>query len=64
MIICKQLTKEYHKGDNVIRPLHNLDLEIQAGRFLARDNVHAAMEAMLGSVPTAHEEISEVKAAQ
>jgi putative ABC transport system ATP-binding protein len=35
MIICKQLTKEYRKGDNVIRPLHNLDLEIQAGRFLA-----------------------------
>ncbi len=29
-----------------------------------RDNVHAAMEAMLGSVPAAQQEISEVKAAQ
>ncbi|MHC4552497.1 MAG: ABC transporter ATP-binding protein [Planctomycetota bacterium] len=35
MIQCKQLTKEYHRGDNCIRPLHDLDLEIQGGRFLA-----------------------------
>ncbi len=35
MIECKQLSKEYHRGDNRIRPLHDLDLEIQPGRFLA-----------------------------
>ncbi len=35
MIHCNQLTKEYHKGDNRIRPLHDLNLEIQEGRFLA-----------------------------
>ncbi|MFC1765134.1 ABC transporter ATP-binding protein [Planctomycetota bacterium] len=35
MIQCKQLTKEYHRGNNCIRPLHELDLEIPEGRFLA-----------------------------
>lgn len=35
MIICKKITKEYRRGDNRIRPLHDLDLEIQTGRFLA-----------------------------
>jgi putative ABC transport system ATP-binding protein len=35
MIQCKNITKEYHRGDNCIRPLHDLDLEIEAGRFLA-----------------------------
>ncbi len=35
MIQCQQLTKEYHRGDNCIRPLHELDLSIQEGRFLA-----------------------------
>ena len=35
MILCNKLTKEYRKGDNRIRPLHDLDLEIQEGRFLA-----------------------------
>ncbi len=35
MIQCEQVTKEYHKGDNVIRPLDGLDLEIASGRFLA-----------------------------
>ncbi len=35
MIQCKQLTKEYHRGDNRLRPLHDLDLKIQKGRFLA-----------------------------
>lgn len=35
MIQCTQLTKEYRRGDNRIRPLHELDLDIQEGRFLA-----------------------------
>ena len=35
MIQCTQLTKEYRRGDNRIRPLHDLDLEIQERRFLA-----------------------------
>jgi putative ABC transport system ATP-binding protein len=35
MILCNQLTKEYRKGDNRIRPLYDLDLEIRAGHFLA-----------------------------
>ena len=35
MIQCEQVTKEYHKGDNVIRPLDGLDLEIPSGHFLA-----------------------------
>ncbi|MCH8216658.1 MAG: ABC transporter ATP-binding protein [Planctomycetes bacterium] len=35
MIQCEKVTKEYHKGDNVIRPLDGLDLEIPSGHFLA-----------------------------
>lgn len=35
MILCKKITKEYHRGDHAIRPLHDLDLEIAEGRFLA-----------------------------
>jgi len=35
MIQCKQITKEYHRGDQSIRPLHKLDMEIQKGCFLA-----------------------------
>jgi putative ABC transport system ATP-binding protein len=35
MIQCRQITKEYHRGDNCIRPLHELDLDIPEGRFLA-----------------------------
>ena len=35
MIQCHQLTKEYQRGDNRIRPLHELDLRIEEGRFLA-----------------------------
>ena len=35
MIECKKLTKEYYRGDNCIRPLYDLDLEIQEGKFLA-----------------------------
>ena len=35
MIKCIKLTKEYKKGDNVIRPLQDLDLEVTSGQFLA-----------------------------
>ncbi|MEX2216871.1 MAG: ABC transporter ATP-binding protein [Phycisphaeraceae bacterium] len=35
LINCHNLTKEYRKGDNVIRPLDGLDLSIEAGSFLA-----------------------------
>ena len=34
-IECQKLTKEYHKGDNVIRPLNELDLSIEAGQFIS-----------------------------
>ena len=34
-IECQSLTKEYHKGDNVIRPLDKLNLSIEAGQFVA-----------------------------
>jgi putative ABC transport system ATP-binding protein len=34
-IECRQLTREYRRGDNVIRPLDRLDLDIERGRFLA-----------------------------
>jgi len=35
LIECRALTREYHKGDNVIRPLDGLDLDVDAGEFLA-----------------------------
>ncbi|MEZ6233710.1 MAG: ABC transporter ATP-binding protein [Phycisphaerales bacterium] len=35
LIQCRGLTREYHKGDNVIRPLDGLDLDVPAGDFLA-----------------------------
>jgi putative ABC transport system ATP-binding protein len=35
MIECRQLTKSYQKGDTHITPLHELDLDVQAGEFLA-----------------------------
>ena len=35
LIECRKLTKEYYKGDNVIRPLDELDLDVEEGRFLA-----------------------------
>ncbi|MBO6513736.1 MAG: ABC transporter ATP-binding protein [Phycisphaerales bacterium] len=35
LISCKQLTREFIKGDNIIRPLDGLDLEIPRGDFLA-----------------------------
>lgn len=34
-IQCRQLTREYHKGESVIRPLDRLDLEVERGEFLA-----------------------------
>lgn len=34
-IECRQLTREYRRGENVIRPLHELDLDVQRGAFLA-----------------------------
>jgi putative ABC transport system ATP-binding protein len=35
LIRCRQLTREFRKGDNTIRPLDGLDLDIDAGEFLA-----------------------------
>ncbi len=34
-IECRQLTREYRRGDNVIKPLDGLDLDIERGQFLA-----------------------------
>jgi len=34
-IKCRKLTKEYHKGDNIIRPLDKLDLDIEEGKFIS-----------------------------
>jgi putative ABC transport system ATP-binding protein len=34
-IDCQQLSREYRKGDNVIRPLDGLDLGVDSGEFLA-----------------------------
>ena len=35
LIRARQLRREFRKGDNVIRPLDGLDLDIHAGEFLA-----------------------------
>ena len=35
LIACRKLTREYRKGDTVIRPLDELDLDVPAGDFLA-----------------------------
>jgi putative ABC transport system ATP-binding protein len=35
LIECRQLTREYRKGESVIRPLNSLDLDVDAGSFLA-----------------------------
>jgi putative ABC transport system ATP-binding protein len=35
LIECRQLTKVYRKGETTITPLHELDLDVQAGEFLA-----------------------------
>jgi putative ABC transport system ATP-binding protein len=34
-IECRELTREYRRGDNVIRPLDRLNLDIEAGTFVA-----------------------------
>ena len=34
-IECRGLTREYRRGENVIRPLDGLDLDIERGTFLA-----------------------------
>ena len=35
LIECQQLTREYRRGENVIKPLDRLDLDVGAGEFLA-----------------------------
>jgi putative ABC transport system ATP-binding protein len=35
LIECRQLTREYRRGEIVIRPLDQLDLDVEAGTFLA-----------------------------
>ncbi len=35
LIVCERLTREYRKGENVIRPLDELTLEVPKGDFLA-----------------------------
>lgn len=35
LIQCRRLTKSYAKGDNIITPLQDLDLDVPAGDFLA-----------------------------
>ncbi|MEQ8770456.1 MAG: ABC transporter ATP-binding protein [Phycisphaerales bacterium] len=35
LIQCRNLTREYRKGDNIIRPLDDLDLDVPRGDFLA-----------------------------
>ena len=34
-IECRNLTREYRRGENVIRPLDGLDLDVERGTFLA-----------------------------
>jgi len=35
LIVCENLTKEYRKGENAIRPLNGLTLDVASGEFLA-----------------------------
>ncbi len=35
LIECRNLTREYHKADTVIRPLDGVDLDVERGEFLA-----------------------------
>ena len=35
LIECRQLTRQYRKGESVITPLDHLDLDVDAGTFLA-----------------------------
>jgi len=34
-IECRQLTREYSRGESIVRPLDQLDLDVDAGTFLA-----------------------------
>jgi putative ABC transport system ATP-binding protein len=35
LIECRQLTREYHRGETIVRPLDQLNLDVEAGTFLA-----------------------------
>src|SRR3954463_11852610 len=35
LIECRQLTREYRRGESIVRPLEQLDLDVDAGTFLA-----------------------------
>src|SRR5687768_18459040 len=35
LIECRHLTREYRRGENVVRPLDQLDLDVDAGSFVA-----------------------------
>ena len=35
LITCRDLTKSYRKGQNVVTPLEKLDLDVPKGEFLA-----------------------------
>ncbi len=35
LIECRKLTRTYHKGDSIITPLADLDLDVAAGAFIA-----------------------------
>ncbi len=35
LIECRKLTKSYRKGETTITPLHDLDLDVEGGEFLA-----------------------------
>jgi putative ABC transport system ATP-binding protein len=35
LIECRELTREYRRGESVIKPLDRLDLDVDAGSFLA-----------------------------
>ena len=35
LIECRQLTREYRRGEVIVRPLDQLDLDVDAGTFLA-----------------------------
>jgi putative ABC transport system ATP-binding protein len=35
LIECRELTREYRRGENIIKPLDRLDLDVAAGAFVA-----------------------------
>ena len=35
LIECRELTREYRRGETIVRPLDGLDLDVDAGTFLA-----------------------------